>query len=590
MKYFHSLRDMSVRKKIILIFITFGFIPLIILEGYVVSFLTNKLTEYELKTIGQTIDLVSNSIDQVLETYDKQSTGFYYQEDMLNYLILGKNRPLDRKEMYLLNGSVSKFMRGNPYIRSVYIFTESNQVAYWDDNYTIYLEKVRRDPESLYPFAKQNGMAFCQSTFYYSRYNSTAKNFAFSFGRVIKNTKNVFEKIGILVINLDINCIADICNKASISPNGTLMIVDSENNIVWHNNNELITRNTRDIRSYINLSLNHKRVSEVIVNNENCYILSNRIAYSDWTCIAIVPKSDMAIQAKFMQKSIIIMGLLLFISLMSIGFTIDKNLLVPIRQMAVIINETKFTTMKLKKRVYSKNEIGMLYSSFDDMKQRISQLLNDIEYEHLKNKTQEIEVLRAQINPHFLYNTLDTINWMARDIKAIEISQMLTSLSSILRYSIKDFSYDVMLSDEVKWLENYIFIQKKRFENQFEVYFNIDESLLNRCVKKLIMQPIVENAILHGLKDVEENGRIDISIKAYDEDIKIEIFDNGCGMSEEQIIQTLNGLGGGVGIYNTNQLIKYSYGENYGISIFSQMNHGTRVIILIPQIEGDVAI
>jgi two-component system sensor histidine kinase YesM len=583
MKLFPTFQTLPVRKKIILVFLLFGFIPLIVFEGYIVMVLTGRLTDHELKSVQQTIDLTSRNLNQVLKAYDDQSVGLYYQQDIMDYVKAAKNRTLTRNEMYWFNDAVSRFMRGDPNVRSVYIFTNNNQIAYWDSIDRKFMFNLKNDSEFLQAVVRSNGLAYWQSVF--SNEPSIANNNWVSIGRMIKNTGSIFEEIGVLVINLDTKFITDILTQTTISPNGAFMIVDSKNQIVWHENSKLIGKSTLDT-AYANLPINRQKMMKLEMNNKQGYVLSNQIINSDWTIITFIPESDIAFLAQFMKTTIIIVATLLFIGLLIIAIIINKNLLQPIKKMVIRMNEAEFTD-HLRGRKYPNNEIGKLFQSFEKMNSRIVQLLHNLESAHQENRTQEMQVLQAQINPHFLYNTLDSINWMARDIHAKEISQMLINLSSILRYSIKDFSDDITLKDEVKWLRSYIYIQKKRFEDQFDIVYDLDESLLDCKAMKLILQPIVENSLLHGMRDVSTKGQLSISIHRKELDIEIMISDNGCGMSEDLIVQVLNGINGGIGVYNINQRLKYKYGESYGVTIQSQLGIGTNVSILIPHMEGE---
>jgi two-component system sensor histidine kinase YesM len=578
MRLFPTFQTLPIRRKIILVFLVFGFIPLIVFEGYIVTVLTGRLTDHELKSVQQTIDLTSRNLNQVLKAYDDQSIGLYYQEDIMNYVTTAMNRDLTRNEMNWFNDSVSRFMRGDPNVRSVYVFTSNDQIAYWDTIDIKFMYNLKNDSEYFASVIKNNGFA------YWSNQPNSSDNNWVSIGRMIRNTRSRYEALGVLVINLDTQFITDVLTQTTISPNGTFMVVDSRNHIIWHENNELIAKNTLDT-AYANLPIDREKMMKIKVNNEKGYVLSNKIN-NDWTIIAIVPESDIAYLVRFMKTSIIIVAALLFIGLLIIAIIINKNLLQPIKRMVIRMNEAEFTD-NLRGRKYPNNEVGKLFQSFEKMNYRIVQLLNNLELAHQENRTQEMQVLQAQINPHFLYNTLDSINWMAKDINAKEISQMLINLSSILRYSIKDFSDDITLRDEVKWLKSYIYILKNRFEDQFEVRYDIDESLMDCKVIKLILQPIVDNSIRHGMKDVSTNGLLCISINKKELDIQIIISDNGCGMSEDLIVQVLNGINGGIGVYNINQRLKYKYGGKYSVTIDSRLGIGTNVSILIPQIKGE---
>jgi two-component system sensor histidine kinase YesM len=236
------------------------------------------------------------------------------------------------------------------------------------------------------------------------------------------------------------------------------------------------------------------------------------------------------------------------------------------------------------------NELDDLSESFNHMVYQIRKLMDDIvTVEHNKNEL-ELEVLHAQINPHFLYNTLNTIRWMAKIKGEDSISDALVALVKLLRVSISFGNNMIMLQDEVEYIENYILIQKLRFNQLFEIQYDIKDEHKKLYIPKLILQPIVENSLIYGSDEAEKREEpivIKIFTRETEDHIEIVVKDNGKGIEKEVLDnifkqeQNINRFSK-VGLNNVNQRLKLYLGEAYGLQIISAVGVGTTVIIHVP--------
>ena len=216
------------------------------------------------------------------------------------------------------------------------------------------------------------------------------------------------------------------------------------------------------------------------------------------------------------------------------------------------------------------------------MNSRILNLIDKNNEANKKEKEYHIQALNAQINPHFMYNTLDTINWMAKDLKAKDISKMITSLSRILRYSISKKEDIVTLQEEINCIKNYLNIYEERYEKAFTSEFQIDDDILEYKTFKMLLQPLVENCLTHGFSREMKGGHIRIAGKKEGEDAVLRIIDNGEGMTRERIFYVLSQDSDRIGLSNINQRLKLLYGEKYGLVIESTPGEGTEIIIHFP--------
>ena len=237
-------------------------------------------------------------------------------------------------------------------------------------------------------------------------------------------------------------------------------------------------------------------------------------------------------------------------------------------------------------------EINSLSRSFNQLIQKIDNLLKKIKEDAKLQRQSEIKVLQAQINPHFLYNTLDALNWKALQHQDAEMTTLIRSLCDFYRISLSNGDEFIPIKDEIKHVECYLKIQSIRFKNQFTYDLEVESHLLSMYCLKILLQPLIENAITHGLRPLDHPGKIHIRIFTQDNNIIMTVEDNGVGMSDQMLDEVNNGLSNQAlhkyGLYNINQRIRLTYGETYGIHIQSQLNSGTKVTVTIPQIKVEM--
>lgn len=238
-------------------------------------------------------------------------------------------------------------------------------------------------------------------------------------------------------------------------------------------------------------------------------------------------------------------------------------------------------------------ELQALSDSFSHMSRRIEELMEKVRREEKVLRKTELRALQAQINPHFLYNTLDSIQWMCEQGKTEDASKMVGALARLFRISISRGHELITIKDELQHAKSYLLIQSYRYRNQFSYRFEVDETLLSYLCNKITIQPLIENAIYHGIDRMVDEGEIVITAKRAQDaagDILITVSDNGVGMTEEQCAKILSkerSDSGGIGVKNVNDRLKIYFGERYGLSIHSVPDEGTTVTVRIPQIEKE---
>jgi len=311
-----------------------------------------------------------------------------------------------------------------------------------------------------------------------------------------------------------------------------------------------------------------------------------------WRIVQLKPYGEITEGLPSIFAMIIIVGLICFIIAVLFLIYFSKNFLVPVKKLIKQMDIVSRGQFDIEIDESYINEIGDLNHKFRFMTNEIKNLLNRVERENKLKRDAEFKALQYQINPHFLYNTLDSINWMAIKIKAHDISQMVSDLGMFFRLGISNGINLVSIKDEIEHLRYYIKIQKVRFNHKFKYIEDIEPELFDCAILKLTIQPIVENSLLHGFVNMAGQGEIHIDGRSNGRDIFFEIRDDGSGVDVEYMNRYIGfdmSEKKGYGVRNVDQRIKMYFGQKYGLTYLPSQK-GTIVQIKIPlinKVKGD---
>ena len=424
-------------------------------------------------------------------------------------------------------------------------------------------------------------------------YNQGLKRNIIRFVVKIHNINRLNEKAGYVVCDVDTKAIDKIMKKYVISDNTYVWIQPMNDSVIY------VIDNPAGVNEEIFNSISNKiEMAEIddtasIVEGSNVLFAVSQQKYN-LSAYTIMPKSLLQQNQIILRRNMIIIVLILSVVLILLFLYITKTLAKPLENLTSTVAKISDGDTNLRVAYTGQDEIGKLGNEFNHMLDEIESLIGQ-EYENklLINKA-EYKALQAQINPHFLYNTLDTMSSIASIQNCEIVSRLCQSLSGIFRYSLDMKHPYSTVAQEINHLKNYIFVMDVRMGNVIEYHFDIAEEVLQDTIPRISLQPLVENAINHGIKNKHGNKKISVRAYAQDEHLIIEVEDNGTGFDtmdmNKRLAENDMGLmeeGTSIGIYNINARLKMLYGEEYGVEVYSELNKGTTVKIYIPRKKID---
>lgn len=358
-------------------------------------------------------------------------------------------------------------------------------------------------------------------------------------------------------------------------------IIDKDDNLVYTNSDHLEKRNI-DVKNKENLSV-------LRIDENDYYIVKKDIPSASWTMVCYIPTDVITSSSSPILSATILLILSCFILLILLIWVFTSMFVKRIR----LLNEKveMVSAGNLKQEISSdiKDEIGNFTNSFGHMLKNLNHMIDEITQSKIRQKESELKLLQAQINPHFLYNSLSIISWKAIMIRSFEISDLVSTISKYYRTTLNKGNTIISIRDEISNIKAYIDIQLVMHYHSFDVEYDIDESIYGYYMINTILQPIVENAIGHGIDVLESTrGFLRVSAHCEEKSIRFLISDNGNGMSEDTLNRIFIDQSMGYGLKNVQERIRLQFGDEYGLEISSEPGNGTRVRIIIPKFSANI--
>jgi two-component system, sensor histidine kinase YesM len=311
---------------------------------------------------------------------------------------------------------------------------------------------------------------------------------------------------------------------------------------------------------------------------------------SGWKIWGVIPLESVQLRLKQLQLLLMAIFASMFVILIFIAVWTSNSIVKPIKELKALMKKAEKGEFHQYFDYSSEDEIGELCAGFNTMIDKIDQLLNQVYNEQRDKRKAEIEALQSNIKPHFLYNTLDTIHWMSKKYQADDVIETVDALATLFRIGLSKGKNEIPIEHEIAHVKSYLLIQKVRYSEILDYDIEVEDEIKGYYIQKIILQPFVENALYHGIKEGDEKGHIEIKAFKQASNIVITIKDNGVGIEEKELLMLKATLKDGTkgksyGILNVNQRLRLSYGEQYGIKIESTLGEGTTVTVVHPIID-----
>lgn len=536
--------------------------------NYMKQSVTSKTDDYLKNLASVTMSKVEISVNSV-----EDIALYICSNDIIQLALTTDRTNLDSQSDYILYNRTQEILSYYTMLRkeilSVYIQSESGQVFRYSKNRQyLYDEELKKDNTADGNlWVVEDGKLFLIRTI--SKYPT---------GR----------SIGKMVLEIDSDEFYDIIKDIEYE-GGSAFILDDKNTIVTEN------KETKEVEpsDYHTVEKEKKEgIYKEKINNQEYRIYLGESIENGWRMVLSIPTTYYEQDFRLMQNTFMLFLLLMCLITIPVAVKAAGKITRPLRSLSEAMNKVGQGVMEPVGHLEGDNEITLLGNTFDQMVFDMKRLIQENYEQKILKQAAEMKSLQMQINPHFLYNTLDTINWLARIEGNVEVGKITAALGNLMRYSLSPKEY-VTVEEEITSLKNYINIQNTRYGDKVSVRFQVADACMLYYIPKLVIQPILENAIIHGVEDMIDHCHIQVRVFCRDEDLYAEVEDDGVGMTQESIQLLLSDCNQvekkghtSIGIMNANHRLRIAFGEDCGVSIQSILGSGTKVTLHMKCMES----
>ena len=562
----------------------------VIVTGVSMKFTNTSIFENSSEYTHTIIQQMNQNIDSYIDYMENIAYLISSNEDVQDYLF---DEKIDNEGRYRILNQLQTILDSRSDIRNVGIISKNGRMLINDGSKSVN-QDLDLNTQEWYATAleKPNGPILTSS--HVQHIISGERPWVITLSRGIRDRSGSGEKEGVFFIDLNYSAISELCDQSTVGTKGYAFILDAKGNIVYHPQQQQLYNELQTENISLIMDTDEDTVLTGTGNDGKLYSIS-RSEKTGWTVVDCTNVKELLSKSRQAQSVYVLTAIILVIVALLFSRFMARSITLPIQKLRDSMKKVQEGDFSVSDVVVdSRNEIGSLTKSFDVMTHRIHELMEQNVHEQEEKRKSELKALQSQINPHFLYNTLDSIIWMAEGKKNEEVVLMTASLARLLRQSISNEDELVTIANEVEYARGYLTIQKMRYKDKLEFQIEVDSSILYIPLIKLVLQPIIENAIYHGLKYKESKGLLIVKGFMKDGNAVLQVIDDGVGMDEETLAHIydkhkVNYHSNGVGVYNVQKRLKLYYGEDYGITYTSELGKGTTATITIPgRQEGQI--
>lgn len=554
--------------------VTLSIILLLIFIAYFITY--NNIKNTSISRELDTLELIANQTDLVLNSAESSSTGIIIDSDVQNILTNSSVNNIYPTPKDVLK--VQRAIDNSMYKESVI----SGVILHSTNNFTF------QTNSKLISFANYN-MEF--NKWYGGLSNIAGNPYLYTIKQIFN--MNTGKLIGYLEVFVDESTLSANYTNTKYNKFIKFFLINNDGVITSSSNQNEVSDNIFKLRKNLEFATSNDPIKIIENRKEDKLTLMLYHSNLDWNIVADIYLKDLIKNKEALILSLIILSLIALLLSYVLSKTIAKSIIQPINNLSLAINQVEKGNWSTEIDILSDDEIGLLSKKFNDLIFYIKNLLDTITLEQIKKKEFEFELIQLQIKPHFLYNSLENISALVELERNDEAVDMILNLSTFYRGALSKGNNIISIKDELSLTESYLKIMKLRYYDVFDYEILSDYNLEQFSCPKLLIQPLVENAIYHGLKNYDDTGKVIICIESFNKELKITIKDTGIGMTEDELQKVITGnisssAKGGFAVKNTIERLKLFYHNNCIFNIKSQKNIGTTITIVIPAIKKEV--
>lgn len=580
--------NLSMQKKLIIIFVFLISLPITYVSYSSYRANSNSILNNMTSSAGQMTDNAMDKVDRYIADLKRYTILPLYNKDV--------EKHLDQRETdWDKNTSIYMFL--------MYLANTKEEIAavYLTDRFGTIFYNTKPDINEMYPEERlaeweirtqEAGVSPVLLGTYPIRINGSEQRQVFTMMRAIQSVSTL-KNIGIIVIDVDIRLFEEIIQPLNTVTHGNTLIVDEHGKVVYNNDPSMLGQDLSG-SPLLEQATGQRGHFELEIEGKPYISVYSASASTGWKTITCIPLTELLAPMKQSRNALMITTLIIIFFALAVAIFISYALTKPLTRTVRLMKQVQRGNLNVQVQVKYNDEIGRLGSHFNRMIDRIQGLLQEV-YETEKSKQKaDMLALQNQINPHFIYNTLESIRMLAELNDDDRVAELTYLLGLLLRYSITRSDETVTIEQELNHVRNYLQLLQIRFPDKLDFRIDVPHTFYHRSIIKLIFQPIVENAVFHGLEKQEKPGTISIAAWNIGMDAIFKISDNGIGMDEERLIQLNRSLTDGktdkfgIGLRNVNERIRLHYGDGSSLSVDSKLGEGTTVTLKITGLlEGD---
>ncbi len=575
--------DVGIRSMIFIYFTITALAASLLISVSLYRRMSNQVTEVVREESENLIAQVGRSIESYLRTVMKLSDSLYYDSI--------KNADLSDESV--INAFALLYDNNKDYVENIAIFSEDGELLKAVPAVRLKNDvDVTKEEWFVSALDRTENQHFSMPHVQYVFDNTENQyRWVLSLSRAVELTNGTSTSQGVLLVDISYASLEALFDGISMRRGGYFYVIGSDGELIYHPKMQLLDSGWEK-ENNIQAAGYSDGNNEEVLDGEKRMATVKTIGYTGWKVVGVTPENVISLNTIKTRLFIIFVIALILCILALTNSYISSRITNPISELEKSVGVLEAGNLSTPVYIGGSYEIRHLGKSINDMAAQIRLLMQDIVREHEEKRKQEFDTLQSQINPHFLYNTLDIIVWMIENEQKNEAVKVVTALARFFRISLSRGKSVITVKDELEHVRNYLMIQQMRFKNKFTYFIDAKEEVLGLASLKLMLQPLVENAIYHGMEYMDGDGEIHVQAWKEDKELYFEVRDNGLGMTEEQVENLFNDTahvaskrGSGIGVRNVNERIKLYFGVEYGLTIESEPDEGTVVRIHLPAIS-----